>query len=274
MAGDGFFDRDLEVSFERLKQDLSARGKSRYLYQFKNSPVLNDIVDKMSVYFDSDESKDIVIGLQDCYDNAIKVLEGRTIFGASKDSELHPDINNVNLDVLGYIVGQTRSAASLESLPWFTPDSDTLIVDEIPVWCQNASRSAQGNLVDSSYKNLILAKIFKNQCTAGSTVDNEYAGRYIAQGIVSFAKIGLQHYRLVLSEDVSYDDAILITTKVIGTYVSNYYLLPIPATVLIDETTVFLAPMEGEESRIFTPDQELGRPDYAKWAISIDMIGG
>lgn len=94
----GIFSNSLEVSFDRLKQDLKKRGRSRLLWQFRNSPVINQVVDRLSEQF------------QDTYDATFSILEGRTIAKAA----------GVSLDILGSLVGQEREFSNLN----YTRDDD------------------------------------------------------------------------------------------------------------------------------------------------------
>lgn len=259
---------DLEVSFENLTQDLAKRGKSRYLEQFRNSKIMQDIVDKIS------------LETQELYDAVLGVLEGRTL----KKAE------GVQLDRIGYLVGQPRSATNAKLVDYFTPflneDEETLekfAVDEAKVWVKNGRLFEDAALEDADYKKLILSKIYKNHEKGASLPHVRLMGSYIAGVLITLVKTGLQSYQIgVLSKSSTdgqpaleepYTFLYILRAKWSDTRVDNYYALPIPSTVLL-ENDMIIFPQDSEgKPTAFAPDMEYGKPDYAKAAISLN-IGG
>jgi len=74
--------------FIKFEQDLLTRGRGRLLFEFKNSPVLDQLLQALS------------IENQELYDAIIDTMNLRTLDNAT----------GVQLDVLGDIVGQYRTA--------------------------------------------------------------------------------------------------------------------------------------------------------------------
>ena len=243
------FGHDLEVSFERLKQSLEKRGRSRLLWQFRNSPVLNQLIKEMSAQ------------MQDAYDAAIDTLEKRTIAKAT----------GVNLEILGTIVGQERVGNNLEYHAYFHPDKPGWSADQAPAWVTGVPLLGYRVASDDSYRKLILAKIFKNHCLAGSAAENRYCAEFIANTHVSFVKIGLQSFRLAFEFGTGMDVMLMLFKLWKNQTIDQFYLLPIPATVYLDDQVTFVLPMEDGYSVGFGPDMYDTRPDFAKAAICINI---
>ena len=237
----------LEVSFQRLKQDLLKRGRGRLLWQFRNSNVIGQIVEKMSEQF------------QSTYDATVDLIEKRTLDKAE----------GVNLEILGRIVGQTRPSIQSDLISYFTPDKGGFSVDQVGVWVANASLSGAQLAPDNYYRNLILSKIFKNHAQGGSNPEVRYCAKFLTNYQMTLVKIGLQEYRMAFPYGVSADVIKLLKTPISNKQVNNYYIVPIPATVKIDETAIYI--MVGQAG--FGPDTEDGRPDFAKASLTI-AIGG
>lgn len=243
------FGQDLEVSFRRLKQDLEKRGRSRLLWQFRNSPVLNQLV------------KQISLEMQDAYDAAIKSLEGRTIAKAT----------GINLDIIGKIVGQERLGNNLEYHVYFHPDKPGWSADQAPAWVTGAPLLGYQVASDDNYRKLIIAKIFKNHSTSGSVAENRYCAQFIANTRVSFIKTGLQSFRLAFEFGTGLDVMLMLFKQWKNQTVDQFYLLPIPATVYLDTGITFVLPMDDGYSIGFAPDMYETRPDHAKAAICINI---
>ena len=96
---------NLEVSFEGLEQNLTQRGKSRYLEQFRDSSFMQQLVEN------------ITQETQELYDEILKVLKGRTL-GTGEEGYA----TGVQLDKIGYLVGQSRVIANSKPVDYFTPD--------------------------------------------------------------------------------------------------------------------------------------------------------
>ena len=270
------FKDNLDVSFVELAQDLAKRGKSRYLEQFRNSPVLQQIVDAIS--FET----------QAAYDETLDVLKGRTL-GDGSDGYAE----GVQLDKIGYLIGQARVVANSKPIDFFTPFIDGLGDDEFAtdvakVWVKNGRLFEEEQLLDDMYYRLILAKIFKNHIRGASLPDVRLAGSYIYGHLVTLVKTGLQHYQIGFlstsnvdgepSVDQSSLNALyLVRVAWSDTRVDDYYALPVPPTVLIDTDNIFIFPKAdgtGEVPDAFIPDIDpAGKTDFSKVAIKIN-IGG
>ena len=281
------FREDLEVSFANLAQDLAKRGKSRYLEQFRNSPVMQQIVDAIS--FET----------QTAYDEILSVLKGRTL-GTGEEGYAE----GVQLDKIGYLVGQARIVANSKPVDYFTPfmqehdeGQEQFAADVAKAWSKNGRLFEEAQLQDGMYRKLIFAKIFKNQERGCSLPDVRLAGSYIYGHLLTLVKIGAQHYLLGFlstsseegqpSVDADSLQAIyLVRVAWNNTQVDNFYALPIPPSVLLDTNDIIIFPKEQTEDpeqeipNAFIPDTQQGlvgladlTPDYPKLAIKIN-IGG
>ena len=270
------FKDNLDVSFAELAQDLAKRGKSRYLEQFLNSPVLQQIVDAIS--FET----------QTAYDAGLNVLKGRTL-GTGEDGYAE----GVQLDKIGYLIGQARVVANSKPIDFFTPfidglGDDKFATDVAQVWVKNGRLFEEEQLLDDMYYRLILAKIFKNHIRGASLPDVRLAGSYIYGYLVTLVKTGLQHYQIGflstsnVDGEPSVDESSLNAMYLVrvawnDTRVDDYYALPVPPTVLIDTDNIFIFPKAdgtGEVPDAFIPDIDpAGKTDFSKVAIKVN-IGG
>lgn len=280
------FKENLEVSFQRLAQDLTKRGKSRYLEQFRNSSVMQQIVEAIS--FET----------QAAYDEVLKVLKGRTL-GTGEDGYAE----GVQLDKIGYLVGQARIVANSKPVDYFTPymedhdtDKEQFAPDVAKAWSKNGRLFEEAQLEDDTYYRLIVAKIFKNHTRGASLPDVRLAGSYIYGHLLTLVKMGTQHYCLGFLSTSSQEGApsvdedslqaiYLVRVAWNNTQVDNFYALPVPPSVFLDTNDVIIFPREpamepDEYPNAFIPDTQQGivgiasiTPDYPKLAIKIN-IGG
>lgn len=262
---------NLEVSFQALEQDLTKRGKSRYLQQFRESSVMQQIVEQIS------------LETQELYDEIINTLRGRTIHEAV----------GVQLDKLGYLVGQSRVVSNSKLEDYFTPflattqDKEEFAVDVAPAWVRNGRLFGDAELPDSLYKKLILAKIYKNQIRAASLPQVRLVGVNIYGHLLTLIKTGLQEYSLgFLSVSSQPGESAVDENSLAAIYllratwsttdVDNFYALPIPSVVLLDTDNIIIFPKDSETelANAFTPDTDPnGKTDMALVAIKIN-IGG
>lgn len=270
------FRDDLQVSFENLAQDLAKRGKSRYLEQFRNSPVMQQIVDAIS--FET----------QDVYDKTLEVLKGRTL-GTGEEGYAE----GVQLEKIGYLVGQARVVSNSKPIDFFTPfidgiGEDKFAPDVAQVWVKNGRLFEEEELEDDIYYRLILAKIFKNHVRGASLPDVRLTASYIYGHLTTLVKTGLQQYQLgflsttnVEGEPSVDEDSLnalyLVRVAWSDTRVDDFYALPIPPTVLLDIDNIIIFPKADGQEEIpsaFIPDIDpAGKTDFSKVAIKVN-IGG
>lgn len=262
---------NLEVSFEGLVQDLAQRGKSRYLEQFRESPLMQQLVENISQE------------TQELYDEILKVLKGRTI-GTGEEGYAE----GVQLDKIGYLVGQDRVVANSKLIDYYSPDKiEEFVIDKAKVWTKNGRLFEAAFLSDKAYRILILSKIYKNHCKGASLPQVRLAGINIYGHLLTLVKMGLQHYLLgFLStgsepgessiDSDSLEAIYFLRVAWNNTNVDDFYALPIPSTVFLDTNYIFIFPKDSETDlpNAFIPDIDpAGKTDYSLVAIKIN-IGG
>jgi hypothetical protein len=249
---------DLSVNFSKYDQDLLERFRSRLLYQFKASTILDQFVQSIA-----GEAEEV-------YRASLDVLEQRTLMTAK----------GVQLDVVGDLVGQPRPKIDGASKTWFTADANR--TDNENVWCDPASLYENTLANDDEYRGFIIGKIFKNQMTSGSIPElrfftqliiNIYDPTQVGSFSVSFMQGGPLDLYLVVKETIKPNILTLLTTvlpddKKCG----QRYFLPLSATSRL--LGVVFLPVDNYGNCIgFMPDSVGGRCDYAEAAITITMEG-
>ena len=136
----------LNVDFSKERIDLTAQGTGLMLAQFSNSCMLGQF---FAAFLDE---------AQDLFDGILAMESGRTLYEAKGS----------NLDALGYIVGELRTAFQYSDLSYMWADRNSQGVDKIEVWVTNATLSDKVAPNDSTYRNRILGKILKNFTLAAS----------------------------------------------------------------------------------------------------------
>jgi hypothetical protein len=237
---------DLNVDFSAYRQELLARFRSRLLYQFKNSPVLDQFIQAIAL-----EAEETYIALLDC-------LEKRTLATAE----------GVQLDGIGELVGQYRLNINGATKVWFTPDVNKL--DEIDVWCDPASLYEDTVANDIEYRRLILSKIFRNHVTSCSIPELRYFIRLLTNENVSFLKMGSLQIALVVKENIKPNIlAMLVMEQFDDKKNGERYFLPFSATTSL--FGVVFSPIDVYSNSIgFTPDIAAGRSDYAEYAVLVN----
>lgn len=132
---------DYTVDFSRFKQDLLERARSRVLWQFQNSRVLDQMI------------QCYMIVAQELYDCFFSCLNDRTLQTAT----------GAQLDMIGELVGQPRISYDTLLLEWFSADAETLNMDSVPIWLESFPPYTNEPIVDDEqYRQTILSKIFRN----------------------------------------------------------------------------------------------------------------
>lgn len=237
---------DLNIDFSLLEQDLIKRAKSRLLYQFKNSEVLNSLI------------QEYVTEIQDVYDAGKDCLDGRTITKAV----------GVNLDVIGDIVGQSRILKDSQYISFFTPDASLKGADQAPAWVENAPTTGVRQVDDSAYRRYIFGKIFKNHTRYGSIIEARAAGSLCSGKKISFQKVGVAEYMLAVPNDLDINSILTLVSSLSNTQIDSTYFLPIPASVLLHKEDLLVVITDENGNGIsFRPDNEDGRADYGRATI-------
>lgn len=239
---------NLQVSFERLKQNLVKRGRSRLLSQFWKSELLIAFLDSVSAE------------CQELYDAEIGIQEGRILANAL----------GVNLDVLGDIVGADKVLYDYSLLPWFSPDVPGRETDSAQVWVTNGPTTSNVVADDYIWRRLILAKIFKNHMTGASSPEIRFFVKMLFDLKISLMLEDTCRVSLAVSSTTSASIVRFLTSLVKNISVDFSYLLPVPPECELD-TETFWVMLQDEDGifRSFAPDQEQGKPDYAFTTLKI-----
>lgn len=136
----------LNVDFSKERIDLVTQGTGLALSQFSNSCMLGQF---FAAFLEES---------QELFDSILAMEEGRTLY-AAKGS---------NLDALGRIVGEPRTAFQYSDLSYMWADRSAQGVDKIEVWVTNATLSSKVIPNDAMYRLRILGKILKNFTLAAS----------------------------------------------------------------------------------------------------------
>lgn len=279
------FDSEITIPMAPLEQDLSARGRSRLLSQFGSNfpgrrkvgqyyssrlsywlqqgldgdaaegkalldlrqalmataevheaPVFAQIMDAVGAEFDA------------MYSAGVDAMDGRTLAHAE----------GVNLDMLGTLVGQSRSLYAYGDVDWLTPDeSDMKGADNGVAWVDGAELYGRALANDSIYRRLILMKIFKNHAKYASVPEIRSFLRMVFGFAASFVLTGIQSVMLAVGagSDMGLARALIhiLRTKVLD----HSYGIPLPPEVEL-EPSVMVVPMEGDVGAAFVPDTYYG----------------
>lgn len=238
----------LKVSFKEYQQDLVKRGRSRLLSQFFNSSVLNQLLDSISAECD------------ELYTAGEQVLSQRTIAEAG----------GVNLDVLGDIVGQPRTLANAGEQAWLTPDLSAKSPDRGFAWIDGVPVYGLRTADDQEYRQIILAKIFKNHICGASTPEVRYFAKVLMGFNISFVKTGLLKVALAVPDSIVGQDLSLLLSIIRNEQIDYSYFLPIPPAVELDETVYYIVAI-GPTGRgqSFAPDMDSGKPDFAYATVKV-----
>lgn len=211
--------------------DLQPRANGRLLWQFRRSPVLLSILHA------------IITEIQSCLDMLLNIQRMRMPTAATGE----------NLDAIGRIVGQDRVLIDYSERIWMRPDTANQGPDISPVWTTGAPRYESARAEDWIYSILIRAKVFRNFCRYGSTLEIQSAALRAFNVNISFQDHG---ETLLVPSDVPLHILGFLTEERTNANVDAYYLPPYPATMRINKE-MFLYP------DTFRPDRESGVPDLS-----------
>lgn len=243
---------NLDVDFSSLEQDIVARGRSRFLFQFMTSGLLNELLDCISEECD------------ELYQAELQTQIQRTLSKAQ----------GVNLDVLGDLVGAEKILYDYAVLTWMTPDAVNLQVDQVPVWTTNAPLTGNLEPNDEVWKQMILAKIFKNHMSFASLPEIRFFIKAMTGLKISLIKTGVEEVCLAAPANTDRAALRFLTASVKNVTLDFAYVLPVPPDVKLNrEVVLILNQDENGVFRSFAPDQEPGKADYGMATI-IANIGG
>lgn len=251
MSINGLIDRDdLEIDFSEYKVEQLIRSRSRMLWEFGNSPVLDQLVQAVS------------FEVQDLHDANFDTIEKRSLGLAE----------GVQLDTIGRIVGMDRVLFNAAVKTWFGPDANDDVVanPDAPLalaYVAGADLTSDLPANDAEFRLLIIAKIFKNHVQGGSMPAVLYFIKLLLDIDVSFTKLG--NLELLLNVAVGTPGYLIET---IVQFVAEErdaeakYLIPLPTGDRI--TGIGHIPFDDDGIiSAFGPDRHSGRPDFAKAAV-------
>jgi len=243
-------DSNLEVDFSRLKQNLVNRAQSRFLTQFWQSSLLVDLLGCISNE------------VQELYDAEIGIQEGRTLDKAE----------GVSLDVLGDIVGATKTLYNYQILPWLAPDRLGREVDATGVWVTNAPTTGNKEAPDNVWRQIILSKIFKNHMVCASAPEIRAFVKMIGDLKISLIVTGTQSVQLVVPSSASLPLIRFLMSVIKDVTVNSVYQLPLPPEVELAENIVLVAIQDSTGTFCsFAADQGLGKVDLGRSTLTVNI---
>jgi len=250
MPNIGLLDRNnLDIDFSQYTVEQLTRSRSRMLWEFGNSPVLDQLVQALS------------FEVQDLHDANFDTLELRSLAKAA----------GVQLDTIGKIVGQERVLFNAAIKVWFGTDANNAEIanpDSIfaKAFVEGADLTGDLPADDTQYRALIIAKIFKNHVQGGALPSVLYFISLLLDIDVSFTKLGNLDLRLNVAAGTPANVIETILQFVAEERGSeSRYLIPLPTGDRI--TQIAYVPFNDGAIAAFGPDRESGRPDFAKAAI-------
>ena len=198
----------LIVDFSGLKFDLKKISESRILSQYSQSKVLKLLLGA----FTSE--------IQELMDAIVFLMEYRTLSKAS----------GMQLDILGRIVGQSRSEYNYETSYWFAPEIEDVAPDNGHWWSNPAEQAVSEEMDDTTYRKRIWLQILKNHNKFSS---NPEIKDQILQGIGE--KIGIQvngivSAKLLVQQTISLTNYNLLDYYKDTQQVDNDFYFAYPAT--------------------------------------------
>lgn len=209
---------------EFKKTEIIQRMISRLLLQFHHAPVLIELLSAFG--------EEIQLLL-----NAIEqVVVERSPMNAVGEQ----------LEALGRIVGQLRIVIDLEKIIWFTPDVIGFSPDIAPAWVPGVPTSGSLIADDTTYRQLIEAKIFRNFAKYGSVPENQRVA-LLAFGVnISYILVGPMAVDIIILENTTSTIVDLLSRTSSN---SQGAIMPYPPTLKI-------------EALLFAPDNPFA-PDTA-----------
>lgn len=291
--------KDLTVSFQSLQRDLVQRAREKLLSQFHSKYPLpsrfkkyreDQIREYLSSGITQDEAekradedllvqRDLLIEkvqspvlaqvmnaigeeFDEFYQAALQVLIGRTLQQAE----------GINLDIIGDIVGVSRTLYDFSSLPWLETDSaNSFNPDYANAWVTGVRTFGDMTMNDREYRRAILAQIFKNHSSFASLPEIRSFAEILLGYKISFCKTGYRELTLVCPAGTPVGIIRYLTTKLKTKNISSSYVLPLPPTVKIRDDVFFMVAIDSNgRGCSFATDQYAGRPDYAKSTLTVD----
>ncbi len=225
---------DYEVDFSTFDRDLVEEGLKRLLSQHLDKTVLKKF---LAVYLEQ---------CQELYDSIIDMMEQRTLYKASGS----------NVDTIGAIVGQDRSAWTYDESSWCFFDRSQQGMDQEPAWVTNAPMESYVAMTDSTLKEAIIVKVMKNHTIVGSVPELIYYLKELLSVDISFQKTGPNTVNIIAPSSLSLTQLKLLTRYVDSKNTEHSFSIPYPATLNFGEL-VFHAP-----NSFFVFDTDKG-PDTA-----------
>lgn len=228
-----------DVDFSGERKDLAGVAFTRVLEQFRGSPVFLQLI---AVF---------VKEAQALHDALVDLQKGRTISVAE----------GASLDGLGRIVGQPRIAYQYSEDNWLFADRGGQGADQIATWCVGAEMAVYEPAGDSIYRTMAFAKAVANHARFGSVPELQDLTRLVTGENVSFERVSPMGVRLLVSSGVSLTNLNFILSFVTNMQVDDGPMIPYPATLALDDVTIFLP------ATFFCADRSIQGCDSAPVAV-------
>jgi hypothetical protein len=210
-------DTAYKIDFSQWQQDFQALAYRRLLGEFKNSPVLKQLINAFGACW------------QELADTVIELMRNRMIY----------DANNYYLDAIGRIVGQPWQDIATDLSLYFRPDNDAVAPD-IGLAYVTGGVGETGARIDSIYKIEVLGRIFSNMTRYSSIPEIQAACLALFGFDISFQN--------VISEPCAVDIYVsrVLTDFELGFLVmvhqqpsvQNSYFIAYPATLRINSINI------------------------------------
>lgn len=227
------------VDFADERKDLLETAFSRILEQFRGSPVFLQF---LAVFIKE---------TQELHDALVDLQERRTIGAA----------DGVNLDALGRIVGKPRAAYQYSEDNWLFADRGGQGSDQIDAWCLGAEMATYAPAGDNSYRMMVFAKVVANHARFGSIPELQDLILLVTGENVSFERAAPMGVRMLVSAGISLTNLNFLLSFATTMQVDDGPFLPYPATLSIDDVTIFLP------STFFCADRSAQGCDFAPVAV-------
>ena len=191
--------------------DATERAIQRLLTQFRDSPVLIDILVAISTE------------VQELLDAIKGTIELRGPGSAT----------GVQQDALGRIVGQSRHLGTRYNDQWFTPDLSLLGADFGKAWVPGVEFQSNPAADDVAYPFLIEGKVARNFTKYGSVPEIQEAIKISFDIDISFVTVGPMEVVGLVQDDTPFDILELLRAVTNTTRADSIYFMPTPQTVRI-----------------------------------------
>lgn len=209
-----------KIDFSRYKRDMVAKAIRRVLSQHKASPVYLQFIAAL-----------VRVGPQWLYDENIKQQEANTLYMAE----------GFNLDAIGRIVGQPRTAFRYDESRWMFADRPGQGADQAFVWVENAPLFSNEPAGDAEYRRMILLRILCNFTRFASLPELAYFVRYAFNEDVSWSRVGPMTVDLYVRSGIARWKLEYLIRRKNTTEADDIYMFPYPATLHFRDA-VFVPP--------------------------------